>query len=371
MSESEPLLEGRRVEGGAGAHIRIDGRDFLNFAGCNYLALASRPELKSAAQQILDSDSPNSMYLGPAYGCKEEPFQRVEAAAAAFFGTENAVYMPSGYHLGFAALAGLSPLYDAVVIDELAHYCLTDAARLSDAPVHTFKHGDADALEQVLATLPKRTRPLIATDGAFATTGRMAELKRYAELAERFDGQVIVDESHASGVVGASGRGAAQHFNLGDRVHIATTLSKSFCGLGSVYLGTKDACARAYVAPPLRGSSAGSQLAAAVSAAALNLVSSHPQWCADLREKALYLRQQLRSLGLDVIETPASIASFGHGSFNDMRQLQTHLFDKGIYLLHSNYIAAGPSGLLRMSVFADHSYQQLDQLVDEIGAALA
>ena len=367
MNAPAPLLADHRIAGGGGRTLLVDGEAYLNFAGCNYLALGDRAELRDAARRAIDDGVLFSRYLVRDYGGYDEAFERVEAAAAALYGTEAAVYLPSGYLIGAAGFAGLRPEYDVLVLDELAHWCLADAAALADAPVVTFRHADIDDLARVLAEQAPQ-RPLVVSDGVFATTGELPPLDRYYALAEAHDGLLFVDESHAAGVVGARGRGAVEHFKLGPRAHAATTLSKGFCGQGSIYPGTREAVARARAARALRGSSPGSPISAVVSAAALELVQAEPSLCASLRIKAHSLRGRLRELGLAVPETPAAIAAFALDDFATTRGLQEALFAVGIYVLHSNYIAAGPGGMIRLSVFADHTEADFDRLVAAIGA---
>jgi 7-keto-8-aminopelargonate synthetase-like enzyme len=369
MTASAPLLGDRHLAAGGGRTLLVDGKPYLNFAGCNYLALGDRPELREVARRAIDDGVLFSRYLVRDYGGHDEPFERVEAAAAAFYGTETAVYLPSGYLIGAAGFAGLRPSYDLLVLDEVAHWCLADAAALSDAPVVTFRHADLADLERVLAEHAGQ-RPLVVSDGVFATTGELPPLDRYYELAEAHDGGLYVDESHAAGVVGRRGRGAVEHFGLGDRAHVGTTLSKGLCGQGAVFVGTREQVERARQARALRGSSPGSPISALVSAAALELVRREPDRCASLRIKAHALRERLRDLGLDVPATPASIAAFALDDFAATRGMQEALFEQGIYVLHSNYIAAGPGGMIRLSVFADHTEDDLAQVVAAIGAAL-
>ncbi|GAB5415258.1 MAG: 8-amino-7-oxononanoate synthase [Congregibacter sp.] len=365
MEDTPPLLAGHRVEKGGGRELLVDGKPILNFAGCNYLALGDRQELRDVARQAIDDGLMFSKYLVRDYGGYDESFERVEAAAASYFGTEGAVYLPSGYLIGAAGLTGLRPLYDVLVLDEMAHWCLSDAAELIDAPVVTFRHGDIGDLESVLESVAGQ-RPLLVTDGAFATTGEVPPLDEYYRLIDAHDGHLFVDESHAAGVVGPNGRGAADHFKLGDRAHVAATLSKGLCGQGSVFVGTMAQVERARTSRALRGSSPGSPISALVSAAALDMARDSAQLRASLRDKAQRLRQCLRDLGLNVLETPASIAAFADGDFDSMRGLQSFLFSRGIYVLHSNYIAAGQGGMIRLSVFADHTDSDIARVSEDI-----
>jgi len=371
MSDHAQILDGHRVSQGGGGRLVVDGRPFVNFAGCNYLALTNRPELREAAHKALDEGCLFSRYLHNAYGGFDEAFEKVEREASRFFGTEAAIYLPSGYLIGFAGLAALAPHFDVVVLDEQAHWCLYHAAKVHGCEIHRFAHRDADALEEVLASLPQGQRPLIATDGAFATSGALPPLDRYSALADHFDGQILVDESHAAGVIGETGRGAAQHFGVADRVNIGSTLSKGLCAQGAVFTGTAQMIERARMTPAIRGSSPGSPISAEVAAAALRLVIEQPELCARARENAQYFREGLRELGIDIIETPAAYVSFGLGEFEDLRALQQSFFEAEMYVLHSNYIAAGPAGMIRMSIFPDHEQGQLDDATSIISRWLA
>jgi 7-keto-8-aminopelargonate synthetase-like enzyme len=371
QDNSAPILADLDIQGGGSSRLFIDGVEFLNFAGCNYLALTHLPELRRAATEALESGCKFSRFVHPDYGGREHSFDRVEKAAARFWDAESAIYLPSGYHLGFAAVAALEPYIDAIVLDQQAHWCLEHAAILSELPIFRFAHCDVDSLNNVLEEMPGQTRPLIMSDGVFATTGRMPPLDKYAELAEAYDGQMLVDESHAAGVLGDTGRGAAQHLGLTSRVHVASTLSKGFCSQGAVFCGTEEMISRANKTPAIRGSNQGSPISAEVAAAALEYVLKNPSICTKLRANTSYLRSELRQLGLEIEETPASIVSFGYGNFETMRAIQRALFEKRMYVLHSNYIAAGPDGVIRLSVYADHSTENLKKVVNAISKLIS
>ncbi len=357
------LLETHAITGGGTATLYLEQKPYLNFGGNNYLALNDKDELRNAAQEELAKGSGYSMFLPRAYGARESAFEAVEKEACLFFDQEAAVYLPSGYFIGHAALTGLRPKYDVLILDELAHWCIWDAAKLAEVPIHTFKHCDTDDLQRVLKELPLGQRPLIGTDGVFATMGNLPQLNEYANLAKKRDGIVFVDESHAIGVVGTKGRGTHEHFECGGNVFFGATLSKGLCAQGAVFVGDYETVERAQKSTVLRGSSKGSPISASVSAAALRYVRTHPEQIAELGEKTKFLRNALRNLGLHIADSPAPIVSFSHGDFETVRGIQVHLFENNIYVLHSNYIAAGVSGALRCSVFGDHTYDQLNHLV--------
>lgn len=364
------LLDGHELRGGGTSELFIDGEKLLNFSGCNYLALTNNRELRDAAQQALDEGVGFSRYLVHAYGGHDPYFDAVEQEAAKFFGTEAAVYLPSGYMIGAAGFAAAEPEYDVILLDDTAHWCLVDAAKLTEKPIRHFAHRSATGLAEALEQLAPGQRPLVVTDGAFATLGALPPLDEYAVLLRPLNGRILVDESHSGGVVGESGRGTVEHFGVEDIAHVGITLSKAFCGQGAVYVGSLESVERARACTAVRGSNSGTPISANVCAAALRFVRANPSLCAKVRGSAEYLRNRLRGIGLDVAKTPTSIVSFSHGGFSDMRAIQERLFDKRIYVLHSNYIASGPGGIIRLSVFADHSKTQLDWVVQEIQAAL-
>jgi len=365
-----PILADRSLRGEASRVLVAGDEEFLNFAGANYLALSSRMELKTAAIAAIDQHCGFSRLMHPFYGGTDPWFDAVEEAAAKFWGTEAALYLPSGFHLGFAALAGLRPLFDAIVLDEQAHWCVTQAAALAEVPVSRFNHCSADSLEETLDELPEDCRPLVATDGVFATTGRLPPLDCYHQLIDFHDGQMLVDESHAAGAVGPHGRGALDYFGTRERAHVITTLSKAFCAQGAVLLGNRETIDRGLATPAVRGSNQGSPISAAIAAAAINVVRSEPQLRHRLEKNTRHLRFGLRSLGLDVEETPAAICAFTFGGVEVMREIQERLFSEHIYVLHSNYIASGPDGMIRLAVYADHTLVDLDRLLEALDRAL-
>jgi 7-keto-8-aminopelargonate synthetase-like enzyme len=369
-SEHSQILDGRELRGGGNARLEIDGVPFVNFSGCNYLALTDRPELRSAALKALEDGAGFSRYLVDAYGGYDPYFREAEEEAAKFFGTEAAVYLPSGYLIGAAGFAAAEADYDVILLDENAHWCLVDAAKLTTKPIQYFTHRSAEALEAKINRLAPGQRPLVVTDGAFATSGALPPLDKYACHLAPVDGRLLVDESHSGGVVGETGRGSVQHFGVEHIAYVGVTLSKAFCGQGAVFVGSKAEVARAVASTPVRGSNSGSPISASVCAAALKLVRDDPSIAKRARDSAKYLRSSLSALGLSVLDTPAPVVSFSHGTFSAMRNIQQRVFDEGMYVLHSNYIASGPGGIIRLSLFADHSIKDLDRVTKAIGAAL-
>lgn len=354
------------LSGPASARVTLGGREYINFSGSGYLALGREPELREAALKALASGVAFSAQLPAAYGVVDQAIRDLEVCAAEYCGTEDAVYAPSGYYIGAAALACADTSGCILFIDDNAHFSLFDAARLSMHPVVHFQHADPSALERAIRTkLPAKMRPIVLSDGVFSTTGRVAPLKHYAAILARFDGRLIVDEAHSFGILGEGGRGAAEYHDVEDIAISAGTLSKAFCAQGAIVPCTLEAARRLRRFPPLRGANAGSPISAAVGSASIRYMQAHPERRKRLSKLTGYLRGRLRSIGFDVGESPAPICAFRIGDRGFMEGLQRRLFDLRIYVLVSNYIGAGEA-IIRCAVFADHTEADLDALVEPL-----
>lgn len=367
-ANSVELLEGKTITGSISARMLVDNTKYVNFAGCTYLALGDLPEIRNAAIDAVQSGQPFAMQLSPAYGAIDPAFGVVEQAGAKYCGTESAVYFASGYLIGLVGLAALEGVEGPLFIDEGAHFSLWDAARVSGRDLHMFAHCDPNALEAALKKgLKPGERPIVITDGAFATTGRVPPLSDYATLIASYDGRILIDEAHSFGVMGVHGRGAAEHMNVEEVVVSAGTLSKAFCAQGAIYAGDAKTVERLKMAPPLRGANGGSPISAAVAAAAMRyMMRNGTERRARLAMLTAHLRSGIRHLGIEVVATPAPIVAFSTGTRTQMQQLQRLCFDEGIYLMLSNYTGAGPHGMFRAAVYADHDKADIDALIDVI-----
>ncbi len=369
IADVEPVT-GKWVSNGASARWTIDGRAYLNFSGACYLALHREPCLRDAALDVLTRGEPFAQQLPPTYGIRDHIFETVETTAADFMGTESAVYFATGFLIGQIGLCAHTAPGDHLYLDAVAHYNLVQAARLADLPVTTFMHRDPQGLKDAIAaTLRPSERPMVVTDGMFATTGDLAPLDAYAEVLAPFTGRMFIDDAHAFGVLGRHGRGTAEHFGVEQLAHSGATLSKAFCAQGAVVGCTREAAERVNLLPPKRSANAGSTLSAAVSTAAMRYVTAHPELRVTLSGLSGHARARLGELGLAISDSPSPVLAFTIGSRHDMRRIQAQLFDKGIYLPISDYLGAGPEGVFRCAIFADHSVEDIDRLASALGAA--
>jgi 8-amino-7-oxononanoate synthase len=367
IAVKERLFDHGTMRGPAAARVTIDDREYINFVGSGYLALSQVPEIRAAARQALEDGAPFSRQFPSDFEVIDPIFQSVERCAAAACGTEASVYFASGYFIGMVGLASLSDRFDLILIDETAHYSLKDAAKLTGLRTFAFAHCDTENVARLLKQhVGAGERPLLVTDGVFATTGALPPLADYAKVCTPYNAKFFVDESHGFGVVGSRGRGSAEYFGVEHMAATGTTLTKALCGQGAIVGGTAATIARLRALPVIRGACAGSPLSAAAAAAGLEYVAAHPALRNKLSAMTSYFRQQLRQLGLHVIDSPAPIVSFQHGRREDMQALQRKALARGVYIYLSNYIGAGPEGMIRCALFANHTLDDIDALLDLI-----
>lgn len=349
----------------------IAGREVLNFGGSSYLGLSGHPDLIEAGVAAIREQG-STAQLARHYNFALAANLDAEAAARSFFGADGAIYFATGYMFGLIALAGLSDEYDVVLLDESAHWNLADGARAAEKPIKTFKHCDPEDLARVLSQVSKEAkRPLVGTDGMFATFGNSPPLDEYERLLERYGGWLIVDESHSFGSLGMRGRGACEHFGLkGDKVVAGGSMGKAFCAHGGLAVASAPVIEKLWESPGAKGAVSGTSMGAAMTAASLNYIRAHPERLQSLKQNAATLKQLLAGLGLRPVETASSVATFEHGKAHEMKFLQQALWEEGIFIIYSTYVGSGPEGALRIAAFADHRADDFERLRETLGTLL-
>ncbi len=363
-SAAQPLM----LESPVGAEIVLSGSRYVNFGGSSYLGIASNPHLLEAgiaALRVYGAGAP--IPREHAIGCR--PLRDVEQSARRYFGSDAALYLGSGYHFGLAAPAVLSEQYDAVFFDELAHFALRDGIGASGLRRRSFRHRDVEDLEhQLRHHLAAGERPLVVTDGLYSTFGEIAPLDRLWRASSAYDGRLVVDESHAFGVLGATGRGALEHHGMtGAGALVGGSLAKAFGTCGGLALGSAADIQAMHATPVVRGAAVGSPAAMALCAASLDHVRNHPELLIRLRDNTSYLKSGLRRLGLTLRgDDIAPIAAFALDSSASTQRLHAALLAEGIFVYRSTYIGAGRQGVIRCAVFADHTREHLGALLDAL-----
>ncbi len=347
----------------------INGKKYLYFGGVGYYQLHNHPEVIRAAVEAILKFGINSATSISMTGMTRLHFD-VERKAAEFFGCEDAVYLPSGYLTNIAGIQALDDMgvFDAIFIDETAHYCNKDGAYSVNKPVFKYANNDIGDLRlQVKHHLKPHERPLIVTDGIFSSYGEIAQIPELLNVAVEYNGVVWIDDAHASGIIGPNGRGTCDYFNLdSDRLFSGSTLSKAFGGFGGIIAGKKEFIRHVRCGNVLKGGSKPTNAAAAASLKGMEIVMQNPGMREDLWNNARFLKKGLKSLGIPTIGNDLPIAAFSTAQAPDMSRIHEELLRKGIYIQFSQYIGAGEKGSLRMVVFSTHTQSQIQYLIDTL-----
>jgi 8-amino-7-oxononanoate synthase len=358
------------------ARVELHGRELVNFGSNDYLGLAADERLAAAARAAIEREGWGSG-ASPLVSGRGSSHAELERSLAEFEGTEAALLFPSG----FAANAGVIPALvddgDAVFGDAKNHASLIDGCRLSKAARFVYPHGDCDALEAMLRDGRSFRRRLIVTDTLFSMDGDLAPLVRLAELAERYDAMLMVDEAHATGVFGEHGRGVVEHLlevrpDLHDRVHVRIgTLSKALGTGGGFVCGRQSLIdwlanrARPYV---FSTAQPGATSAAAI--AALDVVAREPQRRTQLLARAAELRATLADQGWNTGRSESQIIPLIIGDPEQTMRFAERLLAAAFFVpgIRPPSVPEGES-LLRLSLCYHHTPEMVDGLVRELGRA--
>jgi 7-keto-8-aminopelargonate synthetase-like enzyme len=367
-----------------GAETTIDGRRYLYFAGTGYLGLQGHPEVIRAACQAAQQYGIGSATTRAWFG-NTPPTLEVERLAAEFFAAEEAFYYVSGYVGNQVLTAVLAEQFDALLVDELSHYSVWEAARSSGRPVVGFHHRDpADLAAKLTAHLKRHQRPLVFSDGVFPVLGSIAPVTEYRQVLGDYLGSALaIDDAHAVAVLGGHGRGTFEHAGLlesggnrdpgvaaespgGPALWMSGTLSKAVGGFGGIIPGTRQFIERlksrshyfeAASPPPVP--------AAAATARALELIMADPGMRTRLWENVHTLKSGLRRLGLPTDDTPVPIVCLVLGSAANMQRIQRELMQRGTVIAYAaGYCGLGPEGALRLAIFCTHTEAMIEQLLD-------
>jgi 8-amino-7-oxononanoate synthase len=358
-----------RMEGLVGARTVFDGRTFDYFSGTGYLGLQSHPQVLQAAAETLQRYGLATATSRGGFG--EHPvYDELEREGCAFFGAERMLYFASGY-MGMAVLTqASSQQFEHIFIDSQAHFSLWDAAHATNKPITVFHHHRPESLDECLRReLRAGDRPLVLSDGVFPVSGEIAPLPAYLGAAQRYDGQVYLDDAHAVGVLGPQGRGTLDYFGIQDeRCRTCGTLAKALGGYGGVIWGPAKWIETIGPASGiLAGASPPPLVVAAASAQALALARAAPELRQTLSENVKRARDGLRALGWALEDTPSPIVCLEGHSGISLERIRDGLYEQGIGVtLVRGYTSTPPGGGLRIAIFASHTTEQIDRLVGEI-----
>jgi glycine C-acetyltransferase len=358
----------RIITGPQNAEIPIaDGRRVINLCANNYLGLADHPALIAAAKEALDSRGFGMASVRFICGT-QDIHKELEAALTKFLGTEDTILYPSCFDANGGLFETLLGAEDAVISDELNHASIIDGVRLCKAQRYRYKNCDMADLETQLQAAKGARFRLVATDGVFSMDGTMANLKGICDLAEKYDAMVMVDDAHAAGFIGQTGRGTPEHCGVQGRVDVITgTLGKALGGASGGYTsGRKEIVAllrqrsRPYlfsntVAPPI----------VAASLKALELLTSSTELRDKLEENTKYFRAALTERGLTIKPGTHPIVPIMLGDAALSQKFAAKMLEKGVYVIGFFYpVVPHGTARVRTQVSAAHSREELERAVD-------
>lgn len=355
-----------------GAVCHYDGREVINLASNNYLGLCSHPKLREAAIAATRKYGAGSGAVRTIAGTMRIHIE-LEEKIAAFKGVEACVVFQSGFTANAGTVSSILGKEDFILSDELNHASIIDGARLSRAKIKVFRHKDVAHCEELLREIEDEPgRKLVITDGVFSMDGDIGPVAALCDVCDRFGAIMMVDDAHASGVLGRNGRGSVDHFGCTQRVDVQVgTLSKAIGALGGYVCGSRDLIDYLYHrARPFLFSTSHPPSVAASCMAAFDLLEAEPERIERLWANTHYFQAQLRAAGFDVggnstpaSETPITPILIGDG--RKTMEFSRALFERGVMATGIAFPTV-PEGKARIRCImtSEHSRDQIDRALD-------
>ena len=358
----------RTIDSPQNTSIRLaDASQVVNLCANNYLGLADHPAIVQAAREALDRWGYGMASVRFICGT-QSVHHALEQRISSFLGTDDTILYSSCFDANGGLFETLLTEQDAIISDQLNHASIIDGIRLCKAQRYRYRNNDMADLEQQLQAAQSCRNRLIATDGVFSMDGYLAKLPDICELADRYNASIMVDDSHAVGFVGPSGKGTPEHFNVASRIDIITgTLGKALGGASGGYTSGRKPLidllrqrSRPYLfsntlAPPI----------AAASLKALELISESDQLRTQLRENTAYFRSAMNAAGFRVLPGEHPIAPVMIGDAALATRMANALLALGIYVIGFSFpVVPRGEARIRTQMSAAHSRTQLEHAVD-------
>ena len=350
-----------------GGEIKLqNGQTALNFCANNYLGLANNPKLIAAAKEALDTHGYGMASVRFICGCSDL-HKALEKKIAEFFSTEDTILYAACFDANGGVFEPLLSDQDAIISDALNHASIIDGVRLCKAVRYRYANADMADLEEQLKKAQAQRFRLIVTDGVFSMDGNVAPLDKIVELANKYDAMVMVDESHSAGVVGKTGRGVTEHYNLRGKVEILTgTLGKAFGGaIGGFTTGKKEIIdmLRQRSRPYLFSNSIPPMVAAA-GCKMVEMMSETNELQDRLHENTAYFVEKMKAAGFDIKPTQSAICAVMLYDAKLSQEMAAKLQEEGIFVT-GFYYPVVPKGQarIRVQVSAAHTRENLDKCI--------
>jgi glycine C-acetyltransferase len=371
LVQAGTALHPRTLEGEQRARTRFDGQDVINLASNNYLGLAAHPRLKEAAAKAAAELGAGSGAVRTIAGTMTL-HRELERRFAAFKGAEASIMFQSGFAANSGTVAAILSKEDVIVSDALNHASIIDGARLSRAEIKVFPHKDVEAADRLLeeSKAPGR-RQLLITDGVFSMDGDIAPLSALVEVADKQGAIMMIDDAHASGVLGPGGKGTVAHFGLdASRVDIQVgTLSKAIGVLGGFIAGPAHLIEwLVNRGRPFLFSTSAPPAVAAACIAALDVIEQEPERIERLWDRTRFFKKGLHDLGFDTGDSQTPITPVIAGEEMKAVELSALLWEERVFT-PAIVFPTVPRGRARVRtiVTADHEEEDLQEALDAFG----
>ncbi len=362
----------RPIEENEGPEVQIEGRHMIMAGSNNYLGLTADPRVKQAAIKAVEkygTGCSGSRYLT---GTLDLHIQ-LEEKLSYFFHKEACLLFSTGYQTAQGIIPTLVQKGEYIVSDRDNHACIIAGnlmAKGAFAEFVRYKHNDMKDLERVLSKLPLEAPKLIASDGVFSTTGVIVDLPNLVAVAKKHNARILIDDAHATGVVGKGGRGTASLFGLEKEVDMTMgTFSKTFASLGGFVVGDKAVINYIkHTAPALIFSASPTPPSVAAALAALDILEREPERIKSLIANADKMRKGFKAMGFKVLDGQTGIVPVIIGDDLNTFIFWRALFDTGVFV--NAFISPGvPQGMqmLRTSYMATHEDRHLDKILETFG----
>jgi 8-amino-7-oxononanoate synthase len=357
----------KALESEQAPEVVINGKKFIMFGSNNYLGLANDPRMKKAAIEAIEkfgTGVAGSRFLNGNTVLHEE----LERKLARFKGRERALIYATGYQMNVGVVSALAGPGDVVIVDKLDHASIIDGCRMSGAEIKRFKHNDLLDLEKVLKSIDKNKGKLVIVDGVFSMEGDIAPLPEISKICRKYGARLIVDDAHATGVLGKSGRGTCEYFGLenGEVDLVVGTCSKSFASVGGFVVGDKKVIDYIqHVSRSMIFSAALPPACVASISKAIDIIEEEPQRIKQLWDNSKYLLKRLKDIGCNIGPTQTPIIPVLIGDNEKTFMLWRMLFDNGVFSNPVISPAVPPKRtLIRVVVTATHTKEQLDRALN-------
>ena len=346
-----------------------EGKNVLNFCSNNYLGFADNNEIKKSASDALEKWGFGLSSVRFICGT-QKIHKQLEKEIADFTGCEDAILYAACFDANGGVFEPLFNSEDAVISDELNHASIIDGIRLCKAERYRYRHLDMEDLEESLRKAEKARFRLICTDGVFSMDGDIAPLEKICDLAEKYDALVMVDDSHATGYIGKTGRGTSEYCGVEGRVDIiTTTFGKALGGASGGCI-----CGRKEIIEMLRQRSRpylfSNTLSPAVTAASISalaiLKKSSGSYTADLIKKADYFRREMKNAGFDVPDGKTAVVPVMLYDEHKAVKIAENLYENGIYVIPFSYpVVPRGKARIRVQLSCSHSFEDIDFLIEQ------